>query len=208
MSPQAARAIGARRVVVIGTGAIGVCHLPTLVTLLRRHCGVETAVCLTESAHEMVSAQVLAVMSGRPVIPHGWTGAERPIHVDWSDWAEAVVVWPATLHFLARCAAGLTGDVPTNIVVGTRAPVVLAPSVPGTAVTGGPYLRAVRTLEQDGMHIVGPVAGHQVSTWEVTDGACAPLEAVVRRLAAVTAGLRAGGADPAQDPPHDRESER
>ena len=29
--------LGASRLLVIGTGAIGACHLPTFVTLLRRH---------------------------------------------------------------------------------------------------------------------------------------------------------------------------
>ena len=177
--------LGVERALVIGTAAIGVCHLPTVVTLLRRHFEVDTAVCLTASARELVSAQALAVLSERPVIAAGWDGQERPLHVDWAVWPEVVIVWPATMRFLARCAHGLTGDVPSSIVVGTEAPVFIAPSVAGGVVAGGPYRRAVELLRRDGRHIVDPIVGHGVSSWRLTDGACAPLDTVLRTVAHV-----------------------
>ncbi|MBK1787993.1 flavoprotein [Prauserella cavernicola] len=186
MNDEFPESIGAGRIVLVGTGAIAVCHLPTVVTLLRRHYRVETVVCLTESARTMVSPQAVETLSGHPVVPADWSGAAGPIHVEWAEWAEAVLVWPATLHFLAACAAGLAGDVPTSIVLSTRAPVVLAPCLAAGAVRGGPYRRIAEALEADGRHLVGPVTGHSVSAWQLTEGACAPPDAALRALGRVT----------------------
>ena len=179
-------ALGVERVLVIGTGAVGVCHLPTVVTLLRRHYGADTAVCLTASARQLVSGQALAVLAERPVIASDWAGADRPLHVDWAAWPEVVIVWPATMRFLARCAYGLTGDVPSSIVVATEAPVFIAPSVASGVIASGPYGRAIESLRRDGRHVVDPIAGHGVSSWRLTDGACAPLDTVLRAVARVT----------------------
>ncbi|AZM57353.1 pantothenate metabolism flavoprotein [Streptomyces sp. WAC 01529] len=190
--------LGVKRVLVVGTGAISVCHLPAFVTLLRHHFEADTAVCLTRSAREMVSPRALEVVSGRPVIAPDWSGDSGPSHVSWADWAEAVIVWPATLNFMSRCALGLADSLPSAIVLSTCAPVIFAPSVAEAAVRGGPFRRAVRLLTQDGHGLVGPVVGHSVSNWEMTPGACAPADKVLRALA----DLVTRSAPPATDPPH------
>ncbi|MFD5751097.1 flavoprotein [Streptomyces sp. NPDC127033] len=175
---------GLERVLLIGTGAIGVSHLPSFATLLRHHYGLDVAVCLTAAARDFVSPRALAAITGRPVIPPGWPDESGPVHIDWADWAEAVVVWPATLNFLSRCAFGIADSLPVSTVLATTAPVLFAPSVAAGAVGGGPFSRALRILRQDGHVVVGPVTGLAVSTGEPSPGACAPPEAVVRALAA------------------------
>ncbi|MGV9882251.1 flavoprotein [Streptomyces sp. NPDC003006] len=191
--------LGVKRVLVIGTGAIGACHLPAFVTLLRQHFETDTAVCLTRSAREMVSPRALEVISGRPVIAPDWSGESSPSHVSWGDWAEAVIVWPATLSFLSRCAFGLADTLPSAIVLSTGAPVLFAPSVASAAVNGGPFRRAVRLLTQDGHNLVGPVIGYSVSNWEKSPGACASPDMVLRALAGLIARSAASSTVP---PPH------
>ncbi|WP_166354526.1 flavoprotein [Phytoactinopolyspora limicola] len=188
MSDGLPGSIGVRKVLVIGTGAISVCHLPTFVTLLRQHYRVDTAVCLTEAARAMVSPAALEVLSGRPAIPPGWSAGSGPIHVEWAQWPDAVLVWPATLHFLASCALGLTADVATSIAVAATVPVVFAPSLAMGVTASGPYRRAAAALQADGRHLVGPIAGHGVWTWQLSDGACAPPDAVLRELARISSG--------------------
>jgi phosphopantothenoylcysteine decarboxylase / phosphopantothenate---cysteine ligase len=183
------------RVVVIGTGAIAVCHLPALVTSLRHQHRIDTAVCLTRSARDLVSPSAVAALTGRPVIPHEWSASSGPVHVQWADWAQAVLVWPATLHFLGRCANGLSADVASSIVLATRAPVLYAPSVASGAARGGPFRRAVRTLRDDGATVVGPVLGHSVSDWRLSEGACAPPDVALAELLSLG---RAPGSDPSR----------
>ncbi|MFJ3861882.1 flavoprotein [Streptomyces sp. NPDC090085] len=168
----------------IGTGAIGACHLPSFVGLLRHGYGADVTVCLTEAARGFVSPRSLTVLTGRPVVPPLWPEGGGPEHVTWAQWAQAVIVWPATLNFLSRCAFGIADTLPAAIVLSTTAPVVFAPSVAAGATGGGPFRRALRILRQDGHTIVGPVIGHAVSTGELTPGACVSPETVVARLTA------------------------
>ncbi|MFJ9008625.1 flavoprotein [Streptomyces canus] len=179
-----ARPSGVERVLLIGTGAIGVTQLPSLVGLLKFGYGFDVAVCLTAAARDFVSPRALATLSGRPVVPPDWPAESGPEHVEWAEWAQGVIVWPATLNFLSRCAFGLADSLPSAIVLSTSAPVVFAPSVAAGAARGGPLRRALRILRQDGHGIVGPVTGHAVSTGELSPGACVPPEAVVEELTA------------------------
>lgn len=183
-APAPARPPGIERVLLIGTGAIGACHLPSFVGLLRHGYGFDVTVCLTEAARDFVSPRSLAALTGRPVVPPHWPEEGGPEHVTWAQWAQAVIVWPATLNFLSRCAFGIADTLPAAIVLSTTAPIVFAPSVATGATEGGPFRRALRILRQDGHTIVGPVTGHAVSTGELTPGACAPPEAVVAQLTA------------------------
>lgn len=183
MSGELPEALGIQRMLLVGTGAIGVYELPTFVTLLRHHYQLDVAVALTSAARDFVSPRTLGVLSGRPVIPNTWPPESGPEHVEWADWAEAVVVWPATLDFLSRCAFGITDTLPVHIVVSTKAQVVHAPSLAADAVDGGPFRRTMRLLQQDGHTMVGPVTGLSVSNWQMSKGAVALPGAVLKSLA-------------------------
>ncbi|MGV2920127.1 flavoprotein [Streptomyces alfalfae] len=194
---------GVERILLIGAGAIGAAQLPSLVGMLKFGYGFDVAVCLTAAGRDFVSPRALAALTGRPVVPPDWPAESGPAHVEWADWAQGVIVWPATLNFLSRCAFGLADSLPAAIVLSTTAPVVFAPSVAAGAAEGGPLRRALRVLRQDGHGVVGPVMGHAVSTGELSPGACAPPEAVVEEL---TTRLRASTSVPAEEESatHDR----
>src|SRR5690606_19738030 len=102
----------------------------------------------TAAAQRLVAPAAMSAVSGRPVIPDQWSADPDagPLHVSWAGWPDIIVVWPATLDFLARCAIGLGNDVPSAIVLSAEAPVVFAPSLSSAAVRGGPYRRAARAL--------------------------------------------------------------
>ena len=87
-------------------------------------------------------------------------------HIALADWAELVIVAPATAHSLARFAVGLADDLVTTVVLATRAPLLLAPAMnvkmwrhPATA-------RNVAALTERGAHWVGPDAGELACGWE------------------------------------------
>ncbi|MFE5535610.1 flavoprotein [Streptomyces sp. NPDC056492] len=183
-SGRRSRPPGIERILLIGTGAIGVSQLPSFIGLLRFSYGFDVTVCLTAAGRDFVSPRALATLTGRPVVPPVWPAESGPEHVEWAEWAQGVIVWPATLDFLSRCAFGLADSLPAAIVLATTAPVVFAPSVAAGAAQGGPLRRALRILRQDGHGVVGPVIGHAVSTGELSPGACAPPEAVVAELTA------------------------
>lgn len=156
----------ARRVLLCVTGGIAAYKAPELVRQLRRS-GVDVQVVTTSAALSFVSELSLATVSGRPV-RHALLdpGAEGQIgHIELADWAELVVVAPATAHTIAAAAHGLAGDLVTTCLLATRAPILFAPAM-NTHMWWHPATQAnLEILRQRGAAIVGPDAGDLACGW-------------------------------------------
>src|SRR5206468_5312332 len=78
--------------------------------------------------------------------------------------ADAVVVAPATAHWLAAMATGLAGDVVTATCLATSAPVVVAPAMDGEMYSHPATTANVRRLREDfGYTVVDPEEGSLAS---------------------------------------------
>jgi phosphopantothenoylcysteine synthetase/decarboxylase len=190
-----------KRILIVGCGAPTVMHLPALIAHLRVSFDFEVAVALTAAGRRLVAPAAIAAVCARPPIPAQWAEDPNagPLHVTWAKWPDLVVVWPATLHFLASCAAGLTADVASSIVLATEAPVILAPSISTGALKGGAYQRVRATLESDGHHLVGPEPGLSLSDLNPSDGGCVPPETLIHEIQRVwSATIRSRHAQGAQ----------
>jgi phosphopantothenoylcysteine decarboxylase/phosphopantothenate--cysteine ligase len=92
-----------RRILVAVSGGIAAYKVPALVRALRRH-GHEVRCVMTPAAVEFVSPLVLQTLSGHTVRSRLFDPAEEGEidHVALADWADLVVVAPATANLLAR----------------------------------------------------------------------------------------------------------
>lgn len=173
-----------RRLLIVITGSIMAAFMPTWISLMRSELGCTTQILLTESASEMVSAHALSVLSGRPVAGPGWrhnqsSGAE---HVLLSQWADVVLVAPATMNFCAKLSVGICDDLASTTVHSAAVPTVLVPSIPTGCLDKPATRRALRALSEDGYVLVygGKVAS--VTTGEFEDGGPGSIEDVLRVL--------------------------
>ena len=121
---------------------------------------------LTPSAAQFVGPLSFAALSRHPVetdllglLPDGRIG-----HIVVGDSADAIVVAPATAHFLGAMANGLAGDVVTATCLASRAPIVVAPAMDGDMWTH-PATRAnvARLRDAFGYTIVEPEQGSLAS---------------------------------------------
>ena len=114
------------------TGSIAAYKAVELLRLLQAE-GADVAVMLSPSATRFVGPLSFAALSRHPVETDllELTEDGRIGHIVVGDSADAIVVAPATAHFLAAMAAGLSGDVVTATCLATRAPVVVAPAMDG-----------------------------------------------------------------------------
>jgi phosphopantothenoylcysteine decarboxylase/phosphopantothenate--cysteine ligase len=157
----------ARRLLLAVSGGIAAYKVPELVRGLRR-AGHSVRCVLTREAHEFVTPLVLQTLSGEPVRSGLFDRAEEGQidHIALADWAEAVVVAPATAHLLARMAHGLADDLPSTLLLATRAPVVVAPAM-NVNMWRHPATQAnVALLRERGVRFVGPAAGALACGWE------------------------------------------
>jgi phosphopantothenoylcysteine decarboxylase/phosphopantothenate--cysteine ligase len=156
-----------RRILVAVTGGIAAYKVPELVRALRRD-GHEVRCIATPAALEFVTPLVLQSLTGAPVRTQLFdAGEEGQIgHIALADWAELLLVAPATAHTLARLAHGLADDLVTSVALATRAPLLLAPAMNVNMWSHAATRENLRVLRERGAHQVGPESGELACGWE------------------------------------------
>lgn len=158
-SPQrAATPTGARRVVVGVSGSIAAYKAPFIVRLLRA-AGHEVRVVATEAALRFIGAPALAAVSGHPVDTGVFDDPAAVEHVAVGEWAELVLISPASADLLARLAAGRADDLLTATVLTTTAPVVVAPAMHTQMWLNPATVENVATLRRRGVTVIEPDSG-------------------------------------------------
>ena len=84
-------------------------------------------------------------------------------HVALAQQADIVVIAPATVHCIAKLAAGLADDPLTTTIVATTAPVMLAPAMDANMFDNTATQENLAKLRQRGMIIAGPGSGRLAS---------------------------------------------
>lgn len=177
---------------VVGTGALPVSLLPGWVMCLRSWYGWDVRVCLTWSAAQLVSPTALAAVSGRPVSGPGGAGTGGTVeHRELAEWADLVLVVPATGNFVAHCAHGMADNLALTTVAFTQAPVVVVPSLSEPVLARPATQRNLRTLAEDGRVVLPTATGTSAHTGEVEAGSMPDIFTVLRQTAAALEQPRA-----------------
>ena len=149
---------GPQRIVVGVSGSIAAYKAPFVIRLLRR-AGHEVRALATQAALRFIGEPALAAVTGRPVGSGIFDDPAGVEHVAVGEWADLVVVVPASADLLARVAAGRADDLLTATILTTTAPVVLAPAM-HTQMWANPATRDnVDTLRRRGLRVIDPDSG-------------------------------------------------
>lgn len=140
------------------SGSIAAYKAPALVRLLRR-AGHEVRVVPTAAALRFIGAPALAAVSAHPVSTGLFDDPQAVEHVAVGQWAELVLVAPASADLLARLAAGRADDLLTATVLTTTAPVVLAPAMHTQMWLNPATVDNVATLRRRGLRVIDPASG-------------------------------------------------
>ncbi len=184
------------------TGSIAAYKAVELLRLLTAE-GADVSVLLSPAATRFVAPLALAALSRHPVesellelLPDGRIG-----HIVIADSADAIVVAPATAHWLGAMANGLAGDTVTAACLATRAPVVVAPAMDGEMYTHPATRANVARLRDDfGYTIVEPDEG-SLASGQIGLGRLAELPRIVDALVAAVDRRPVRAPDPAARPP-------
>ncbi len=191
------------RLIALGvTGSIAAFKAVDLLRLLKAE-GADVVVLMTPSSTRFVAPLTLAALSRHPVdtdvldlLPDGRIG-----HVVTADAADAVLVAPATAHWLGAMANGLAADTLTATCLATSAPVVVAPAMDGDMYAHPATQSNLRRLREDfGYRIVEPSTG-ALASGQVGIGRLAELPLIVDGVVAAVGGRPIRRPDPADRPP-------
>ncbi len=189
----------------IGLGVTGSISAYKAVELLRQLTaeGADVVTMLTPSATAFVGPLTFAALSRHAVetdvlslLPDGRIG-----HIVVADTADAIVVAPATAHWLGAMANGLAGDVVTATTLATSAPVVVAPAMDGDMWTH-PATRdnVARLRDTFGYDIVEPESG-ELASGQTGVGRLAETATIVDAVVEAIGSRPVRVADPAARPP-------
>ncbi len=206
------------RVTVGVSGGIAAYKAAELVRELQRQ-ALEVHVVMTEAATKFVQPLTFAALSGHKVITSLWDAADGGYeaspeqsgieHIGEAQWAEALVVAPATANILAKFAHGISDDFLTTMYLATTAPVLVAPAM-NVNMWEHPATKAnIEVLRQRGVRVIEPGTGDlacgMVGAGRMAEPAAiadAVLNALGRRhdLAGEVVLVTAGGTREALDP--------
>ncbi len=156
-----------RRILLAISGGIAAYKGPELVRALRR-AGHEVRCMLTPEAERFVTPLSLQAVSGALVRRNLFDpGEEGEIdHIGLADWADLVLVAPATANLLAKMAHGLADDLVTAVLLATRAPILAAPAMNVNMWSHTATQSNLALLRSRGVAFVGPDAGELACGWE------------------------------------------
>ena len=138
--------------------------------LLRRlvERGAEVQVAMTRGAREFMQPLTFAVLSGREVHTEVWRSGNEPTvsHVSLADWADLLLVAPATAHTIGKLANGLADDFLSTYFLAHRSRTLLAPAMETAMWESEAVRRNLEVLTGRGVRLVGPQSGFLASGHE------------------------------------------
>ena len=153
-----------RRIALGVTGGIAAFKAAGLVTALRKR-GAQVRVIMTEAATWFVTPTTFASLSGSEVglKLFGAPLGDELHHIHMQDFAEVLLIAPATADVIGKIAHGIADDLLTTTVMALDCPIILAPAM-NVKMWRNPILqRNVETLRELGYGFVMPEAGRLAS---------------------------------------------
>jgi phosphopantothenoylcysteine decarboxylase / phosphopantothenate---cysteine ligase len=157
---------GAHIVVCVG-GGIAAYKAAELVRMLDK-AGAQVHVAMTPRAQKFIAPMTFQALTRRPVFTDLFSLTEEASigHIQLADRADLVIVAPATANVISRLANGMANDAVSAMVLATRAPVLLAPSM-NVNMWNHPLTRAnlQRLVDVAKYKVVGPGDGFLACRW-------------------------------------------
>ena len=112
------------------SGGIAAYKIPELIRLLKK-AGADVQVTTTKNALEFVTSLTLQTVSGHKVYSDVFAAINEHSteHISLPDWADLMIIAPATANVLCKMAHGIADDALTTTFAAMRKPVLIAPAM-------------------------------------------------------------------------------
>jgi phosphopantothenoylcysteine decarboxylase/phosphopantothenate--cysteine ligase len=124
--------------------------------------GAQVKTVMTRAACRFVGPKSFEAVTQSPVFTTMWSTSEafKISHIALADWADIVVVAPATANVIAKTALGICDDLlSTTLCTCWARPMLFAPAM-NTRMWENPAVQAnVETLKNRGVQWIGPASG-------------------------------------------------
>jgi phosphopantothenoylcysteine decarboxylase/phosphopantothenate--cysteine ligase len=151
----------------------------------------EVRTVLTESALHLVGAKSFEAVTGGPAYTSLWDGEEFKIgHINLADWADVIVVAPATANIIGKFASGICDDLlSTTLCACWAKPMLFAPAMNDKMWANPAVQENVKFVERIGAELIGPRQGRLACGAEGLGRMAEPQE-ILEAVERIAAGLK------------------
>ncbi len=149
------------------TGSIAAYKAAALCRLLVK-AGCEVQVVMTPLAKQFITPLTMATLSRRPILVEFFdpeNGAWNS-HVSLGQWADLLLIAPATANTLAKMAHGVADNLLLTTYLSAKCPVAVAPAMDLDMYAHAATQENLRTLQQRGVKVIEPASGELASGLE------------------------------------------
>lgn len=149
-----------KKVLVCVTGGIAVYKAVALVSKLQQ-AGAVVKVMMTDSARQFVNPLSFQVMSKNDVFFDTFDEKDSSViaHIDLADWADLILVAPATANVIGKVANGIADNMVTTTLLAASSPVWMAPAMNVHMYDHPAVVRNIEQLYKDGVRFIEPSEG-------------------------------------------------
>lgn len=142
------------------TGGIAVYKAVALVSKLTQS-NFNVKVIMTASAMQFVNPLSFQVMSKNDVFYDTFDEKDsaKIAHIDLADWADLIIVAPATANVIGKLANGIADDMVTTTLLAATCPVWIAPAMNVHMYDHPAVKRNINQLAEDGCSFIEPSEG-------------------------------------------------
>jgi len=152
-----------KNIILAVTGGIAAYKSAYLASSLSQQ-GANVQPLLTESATNFIGSATFSALCDRPVRTDIFSGSEKN-HVQLADWADLIVVVPATMNTMAKLANGLADNLITCACAASsqQTPILICPAMHEQMYQSSANQNNLQQLKQNGYLIMEPELGNLAS---------------------------------------------
>jgi len=171
-----------RKIVVGITGGIAAYKMPELIRMMVKK-EARVKVVMTGNARQFVTPVTLQTVSDNPVYTDTFQMVSRREidHIALAEWADIMIIAPATANVVGKIASGIADDLLTTAVTAVKAPVLLCPAMNTNMYTNPVIGLNLKKLSSLGYHIMEAPSGSLACKTE-GPGRLPPLEDILEEI--------------------------
>jgi len=172
------------------TGSIAAYKACEVLRMLQR-LGADVRVVLTDAAQHLVAPLTFETLSGHEVVTELFPDrlTERTRHIKLAEWADCILICPATANIVGKIASGIADDFLTTAVMAARSSVVLAPAMDYQMVQNPIYRQNCQKLASQGFAILDTEEG-DLASGAVGPGRLADFHRIINRVIQAVQGTQ------------------
>lgn len=150
-----------KKVLLCVTGGIAVFKAAALTSKLRQaNCDVR--VIMSKSAEKFVTSLTFQTLSRNHVYTDTFEENDPEVvaHIELADWADVVIVAPATANIIGKLANGIADDMISTTLLATRAPIFIAAAMNVHMFENRIVAENIEKLRSYGYHFIEPNEGY------------------------------------------------